>query len=377
MESRRWPLLDLVRFGAALLVVFGHVRGLLLVGIDRVENPTIPIKLFYLITGAQHEAVVIFFVVSGFLVGGPAFRLIKEGSFDYTTYFTNRFSRIFIVYYPALLLVAILSAVGGAAFSATRFYAERPLFPTGLHSAWTVDQIPCHLLSVQGVMCEAWGQNLVFWTLGYEWVLYLIAPVIFLAVARRAAPLGIVALLGLYVLNRICPGFNDWLLFWLIGVAAYEAGRELDLSPAVGIAGASLCLAAMIAARAKLALSMTDITIAIGIGVLFSCRSLVGWKLDSSIIRRGSGFSYSLYAVHVPVCLFFGGAIEAMAGWPSHLVQPTLGGLAVFGVTIAVALSAARLFAMVTEDRTDDLRHFLRGALRRMAERRLARSTTT
>ena len=34
-----WPFLDLLRFGAALLVLFGHVRGLLFVSIQDVPAP--------------------------------------------------------------------------------------------------------------------------------------------------------------------------------------------------------------------------------------------------------------------------------------------------------------------------------------------------
>src|SRR5689334_11902743 len=111
LATHNWPFLDLLRLGSALLVLFGHTRGLLMEGIGNVEHPNALIRAFYLMTGLQHEGVVIFFVVSGFLVGGSAWQSMAAGRFNAATYFVNRFARIFLVLIPGLLLVLILSTV--------------------------------------------------------------------------------------------------------------------------------------------------------------------------------------------------------------------------------------------------------------------------
>jgi peptidoglycan/LPS O-acetylase OafA/YrhL len=187
-------------------------RGLLLVGIDRVENPTLLIKAIYLVTGLHRGAVVVFFVISGFLIGGRAWGAIRTGCFDLTSYFISRFSRIYVVYVPSLLLVAVLNIVGYQFLSQTRLYAERPLFPLDVSSGWTIDQIPCHLLSVQKLMCNPWGANPPRWSLGFEWTLYLIAPAIFYVVLARPSrvSLAIVAALTFVVM---C---NHKILSWLL-----------------------------------------------------------------------------------------------------------------------------------------------------------------
>src|SRR5580704_17059432 len=154
-----WPFLDLVRFGAALLVLFGHSRGLYFASIADVPDAGIATRLFYLATGLQHEGVVLFFVVSGFLVGGSAWRNIEAGRFDARLYLINRFSRIYLVLIPALALVFILDRLGANFLADTRFYAERPLFPSGVSAGWTWNQIPCHLASLQGVICYPWGAD--------------------------------------------------------------------------------------------------------------------------------------------------------------------------------------------------------------------------
>ena len=75
-ESSFWASLDFIRWSAAMLVVVAHARHLLFVDYYLLvyKDPTflhsISNKLFYFITGLGHEAVVLFFVLSGYLVGG-------------------------------------------------------------------------------------------------------------------------------------------------------------------------------------------------------------------------------------------------------------------------------------------------------------------
>jgi len=52
-DAMHWPFLDLVRFGAALLVLFGHARGLYFESITRVPDAGIGTRLFYLVIGTH------------------------------------------------------------------------------------------------------------------------------------------------------------------------------------------------------------------------------------------------------------------------------------------------------------------------------------
>ena len=64
------PGLDLLRAAAALLVMIGHVRNLFFTDYSQVVNCNWLIKSIYFLTGLGHESVIIFFVLSGLLVGG-------------------------------------------------------------------------------------------------------------------------------------------------------------------------------------------------------------------------------------------------------------------------------------------------------------------
>jgi hypothetical protein len=50
--------------------MFGHVRGFFFESITKVEGAGPVTKAFYVLTGIHHEGVILFFVVSGFLIGG-------------------------------------------------------------------------------------------------------------------------------------------------------------------------------------------------------------------------------------------------------------------------------------------------------------------
>ncbi len=358
-----WALLDLVRFSAALLVLFGHARGLLLVGIADVEHPTLAIKALYFLSGLQHEGVVMFFVVSGFLVGGSAWRLIGDGRFRYRSYLINRFARIYLVYLPALLLVLVLSQLGKSGFPDTRFYGMRPLFPAGVFDEWTWSQVPCHLLTLQGIVCMPWGADPPLWSLGYEWVFYLIAPLVLfpaLVAKRRSArdlavPVALVLLLTWWNSEWLF-----WFALWMLGAVAARAFALRPASAAAALAGMALVAAGLVISRLKLVpVTATDVMVAGGLALAIANRGLMKLGRGLAPIRRGAGFSYSLYLIHLPVCLMVGALYQRWLGWPAGLVQPDAHGLLGMAGMIAAAVAAAWLFALATEDHTSAVRRWL------------------
>jgi len=68
--------LDLLRALAAILVMVGHVRGLFFVDFGRVEEPGLVIQAIYFATSLGHEAVMIFFVLSGYFIAGNVLRAL-------------------------------------------------------------------------------------------------------------------------------------------------------------------------------------------------------------------------------------------------------------------------------------------------------------
>src|SRR4051794_5522765 len=208
-----WPFLDLLRLGAALLVLFGHTRGLLFVSIHDVPDAGLGTKLFYFLSGIHREGVSIFFAVSGFLVGGAVWRAVRDHRFDARSYLTSRFVRIYLVFLPAIALTFVLDAIGRHFFLDTRFYGVRPLMPIGVTSDWGWGQLACNLAGLQGIACLPLGANIPLWSLGFEWVFYLVAPALFgLCLSGRPSLVRLVGIALLFLcLSLLARGVANWL----------------------------------------------------------------------------------------------------------------------------------------------------------------------
>jgi peptidoglycan/LPS O-acetylase OafA/YrhL len=346
-----------------LLVLFGHARGLLLEGIGNVERPNIGTQAIYFLSSLQHEGVVLFFVVSGFLVGGSAWRMIASGRFGYPPYLINRFARIYLVYIPALMLVLVLDQIGKHFFIDTRFYGVRPLFPVAVFDEWTWAQIPCHLATLQGILCTPWGADPPLWSLGYEWAFYLIAPLILFPVLlrkRRGASDVIVPVALAVGLTWWNAEWLFWFAIWMCGAIAARIFEKGLVSVPIGLMGAVVCALALVLSRLKLGPQFaTDAMVTIGLVVAISSRGLMRLGGEIAVVRRGAGFSYSLYLIHLPLCLLIGAIYQKWLGWPSGLVQPDARGIAGFAGMIVIALLVAFVFGRLTEDHTSTVRRWL------------------
>jgi peptidoglycan/LPS O-acetylase OafA/YrhL len=136
-----------------------------------------------------------------------------------------------------------------------------------------------------------------------------------------------------------------------------------------GAAGVLLCGTGLVLSRLKLGpLIATDIMVALGLAVAISSRELMRFGGEIGLVRRGAGFSYSLYLIHLPVCLLVGAVYQKWLQWPGQLVQPDARGLAGFAGMVVIALMVAFLFGRGTEDHTTAVRRWLARVLLRPAD---------
>jgi peptidoglycan/LPS O-acetylase OafA/YrhL len=193
--------LDLVRFAAACVVALGHY------GSQRVSG-----GVFYQASAFGPAAVDVFFVLSGFVIAAS----VADRPGSAAVYVVARWSRLWSVVVPALLLTLVLDAIGSRIDP--QFYATIPQFRPDL--AWI--SYPAALLFLNEVWFSAWqpGSNLPYWSLGFEAWYYACFGVFVFAPARwRVA--GVLALL-------VLAGPKVAVLFplWLLGVAAHRLCRR-------------------------------------------------------------------------------------------------------------------------------------------------------
>lgn len=347
------------------MVAFGHVRGLYFVGIADVENPTLATKAFYLMAGLQHEGVVAFFVVSGFLVGGGALQAFQECRFSMARYTVNRTSRIYIVYLPALVLGALFSEMGIWLLSDTRFYSEVPLFPSGVGQGWNWADAPCHAIVLQRVYCNVAPFNPPLWSLGFEWWLYFAFPMLlfplFIAARTGAKCMLFVAVVCLLVtLSPTWRLWIEWPVYWFAGVVAAYLHRTRPSPVVLGWVALVVALAMLPLSRLHVVpLRATDAVLAAGLAIALSVPAICQINILPRLMRYGANFSYSMYVVHLPAALLFAGILERFAGFPPTLSQPGLQTFGAFVVTIVVVLVVSDLLSHVTERKTTQVRDYL------------------
>lgn len=110
-QSNHLPWLDWIRFLAAFTVLASHARGVAFVAYGDLESSSQgPVAfLAFLATRIEGEAVIVFFVLSGFLVGGRGAERLLNGTFRLKDYAIDRVSRIVTPLVPSLLLSAAIA----------------------------------------------------------------------------------------------------------------------------------------------------------------------------------------------------------------------------------------------------------------------------
>jgi len=91
--------LDLLRAGAALLVLFGHAAKFFLDGTPYEHN------------GMEVAGVPLFFLVSGFLITYSVIQKQGDPHYGFREYAIDRFCRIYVAFVPALFFVWLLDAL--------------------------------------------------------------------------------------------------------------------------------------------------------------------------------------------------------------------------------------------------------------------------
>ncbi len=356
------PLLDFLRATAALLVLFAHSRAFYFLNIDFAGQPNVFLKLFYFITGLGHEAVVIFFVLSGFLIGGSLTDSMLRGGFDLPRYLIARFVRIFIVYFPAIIITQGIFYFGSLLVSDPGNVPPwiAPLFSHQQLDFGGVSQAICFLSGLQGFSCASWEQNPVLWSLGYEWALYLFAPAIIQLIVWKASPcLRLLAIaLVCAIAATVCHYPLEavfWFSAWFLGAGSDRILRAGIVPLPVGLGGAFLIIAGM-ALRHIDAASETksDMIIAAGAAIAIACRPLVAFPLAPRFFGWVAGFSYTLYAIHSPL-VFLIVTLFRKSGFPSD-IPPSPAPFMEFAATIAICLLSAFMVSLVTERKTGQIR---------------------
>lgn len=190
-SSLRMPELDGLRGVAILLILLGHHFNSLFQA-----EPNSP--LVYLIIALRYtwSGVDLFFVLSGFLIGGILLDHRQAVNY-YRVFYVRRICRIFPLYYLNLFLFFGLLALGAGAISPWLFNNPLPFLS---YFSFTQNFASVYYVAYLGFPAFWMG---VTWSLAVEEQFYFLMPWVIRKCADRWLPMLLISLIVLAVLLRI------------------------------------------------------------------------------------------------------------------------------------------------------------------------------
>ncbi|PWB84443.1 MAG: acyltransferase [Methylocystaceae bacterium] len=360
---QRFVHLDMIRGLAALLVLAGHLRAFQFRGYAEVSAayPGVIVKAFYFVTGFGHQAVIIFFALSGFLVGGQALDAIAQSAFFWRGYLARRLTRLWLVILPALLLTLFFDRVGadltgGAGYDGRyyRIFNSGPLEPRGADHSLTT--FLGNLAFVQGIYAPVFGSNGPLWSLANEFWYYIVFPLAFLLFARGPVVSQAIHATALVLLVTFLPaGLWEGGLVWAAGAFAGWIVRK-KLFPsfwrliASRVAGLALLCVALVATKLLSEFNASDLVLGVAVAASLPVLAALpeAGHLYSTLARAGSEISYSLYLTHFPLL-----TLIAFAGLGPARSAPTAESFVLYLGIGALAIAWAAVVWWLFERHTD------------------------
>jgi diketogulonate reductase-like aldo/keto reductase/peptidoglycan/LPS O-acetylase OafA/YrhL len=325
-------------------------------------------SVFWTLSGHGGDAVLVFFVLSGYLVGGPALVRCLRGQLSAVDYFSARLARLYVVVIPALTIsfcvyisARQLPGWGGFVASHQELYDSARVFlaPVGPSAAI------CNVLFLQTIVCSEFAGNVALWSLSNEFWYYVL---FFALISVRKAPayvLLIVAIFGLFMVaeNHDPTGTHIGLKFffffgiWCLGVLIYAV-----VAPAW-----AWCCGFLAILAGTYGLSINGLlphwaasVVAVGAGtaalIVFVERLKMPLPSFLGAGRELAKFSFSLYAIHYPILLLLN--VAARERWDF-----TLASLALDAIFIGFCLLSAGAFYLLFESRTSAVRDWLKAVM--------------
>lgn len=371
VNAKRDDILDLLRGMSALAVLVGHTRNFFLLDYAQITTPGPITQLFYLLTGLHHQAVIIFFVLSGYFVGGTVITSMRAKRFSWSQYTQARMTRLWVVLIPALILTLLFDTLGRYWNPSAYEGAYREIFVQGpsIDVPASLDFLTFfgNVLFLQTIKVPVFGSNGPLWSLAYEFWYYLLFPLLAGSLwASNVPPYRRViffktcnALLFCALIFFLPTGLLMSGLVWLLGVVVWWLGHNTVLCMRLRhwtyrYLGGGLFLCAIVATKIY---QVSDFFVGIAFAIWLP--SLLGpwsqYRTWHKISTFFSDISYTLYLVHFPMLFFIASVV-----FRAEQSLPNARGLTICAVTAIGCILLSVLMWWLFESRTAQVRQFFK-----------------
>lgn len=364
--------MDAMRTLFAGLVAFSHAWALIVR--DYQPPAGLLARAGYYFAGFGHQAVILFFVLSGFWISRSVVGRAARG-WSWRSYLTDRLTRLMPVLVGALAVGGLLDMVAVYILNSPTHLGLTDTYVLRIdiykHLTWQV--LLANLAFLQ-ILVPTFGTNGPLWSLSYEFWFYIWFPALWLALRHRRWSIALLALaLGWFV-----PHLALAFLSWLCGAGLYGLSTWLATRPplsrpfrVVALVTASTVLLATLADERFVENNWQDPALALVFATFLLCliqldpRPLAALRPAATF---GARASFSFYATHFPVMAF---ACALVLG--SQRLAPDGAAMGLVALVLLLSLLFAWVFAAQTEGRTPALREWVL-AIGRARPRRVERA---
>lgn len=376
MPAQLSQMLYAARWLGMLLVLGVHATALF-INFDNLTSQITPLFVsswrIFVSYAFGRQAVIGFFVMSGFLVGGYVLVRLKTHKPFLRDYLIHRIVRIYMVVIPAIFLTFLFDSIGRKFFPAN--YGGYPIFDAHYEPRY----ILTNLLNLQGVVAPHYGSNGPLWSVGYEFWYYisfplLLAPLISSIEKRRARTLAALAAFFCVIITLRQIWFPFGFALWALGAVITMSGRPFITSArrAFGLfLLTGLILGLAINKDVVLAHPWTQYVADTGTAIAFANLILtmrfaepIDWRiLDWPGHKILADFSFTLYAIHNPTLMLLRSTTTAVLGtdWIAAAASPVQWVALATAMTVTIGLAYA--LSRVTEAKVGAARRWVKSAL--------------
>lgn len=350
--------LNLSRALAAMLVLIGHIYMIVFIAQVEVEKNIFQ-TFFEFIGSFGHQAVMVFFVMSGFLVSKSAIKALNTNNLS--KYFINRLVRLHIVLIPALILTFCMDSLLINQFKEYVEIAEITI----IENRTSVVGFFGNILFLQDIFVPRFGSNGPVWSLANEFWYYVLYPLIVLVLFKhiKVGKKIFIALLVIAIFYFLPISIIKLFVLWLIGASIWYIKKPIIKKPIISIIIFLIIFASSfmdLFQRSPFGF-ISEVGIATSFALIINSLIFYEKKIVNHYYRRIShvfaDFSYSLYLLHFPLLLVLNVLVIKYVGIEDIQID-TFKGITVFLFILLIVYIYSFFIYSLTERYTAQLQHF-------------------